>query len=136
MAWLAATPKPPEGTKRASAKDQDKRSRLERMKADKIEPTMPPNPMPHLISRLIEIGITEAGGMGPVPLSWREIVAWQEATRVRLAAWEARLMRQLSLTYISESRRAEDETCPAPYRMEITQRERDADEARLRLVLG
>lgn len=106
------------------------------MKAQGIEPQMPPNPAPHLISRLTEIGLTESTGMGPSPLSWREIEAWQRSTHVRLAPWEARLMRQLSLEYIGESRRAESENCPAPWRSQVTQREREVEEAQLRMVLG
>lgn len=106
------------------------------MKKDGIEPQMPPHSAPHLIRRLTEIGLTETTGMGPAPLSWREIEAWQRATNVRLAPWEARLMRQLSLEYIGESRRAESENCPAPFRTEVTQREREVEEAQLRMVLG
>jgi len=106
------------------------------MKKDGITPTMPPNPAPHLIARLTEIGITESGGMGPAPLSWREIEAWQRLTNVHIAPWEARLMRRLSLDYLTESRKAESENCPSPCRTEVTQREREVEEAKLRLVLG
>lgn len=103
---------------------------------DGIAPKMPPNPAPHIVARLIEIGITETTGMGPAPLSWREIDAWCRRTRVDLAPWEARVIRQLSLAYIAEGRRAESDSCPAPWRTAITQRERDVDEAKLRMVLG
>lgn len=97
---------------------------------------MPPNPLPHVIARLVEIGITESAGMGPTPLSWREISEWQRNTCVRLPPWEARLIRQLSLAYIAEGRRAESENCPPPWRAEVTQRERDIAEEKLRMVLG
>jgi len=137
MAWLHAAPKPPEGTRRAKAAAPAKAlTRLERMKKDGIAPKMPSNPAPHIVARLIEIGITETTGMGPAPLSWREIDAWQRHTGVPLPPREARLLRQLSLSYIAESRRAEDETCPPPWRAEVTQRELDVAEEKLRLVLG
>lgn len=137
MAWLNATPKPPEGSKRAKAADQaPKISRIDRMRRDHILPAMPPNPMPHLIQRLTDIGITEATGMGPAPLSWREIGEWQRLTGVEMTPWEARLMRQLSLAYIAEGRRAESETCPPPWNMGVSERERETEEARLRMVLG
>lgn len=137
MAWLGAVPKPPEGSRRAQSNmPVSTLSRLDRLKRDGIEPTMPPNHAPHIIARLTEIGLTESNGMGLSPLSWREIEAWQRATRVRLAPWEARLIRQLSIEYLGESRRAESENCPAPWRAEVTQRERDAEEANLRMVLG
>lgn len=106
------------------------------MKKDGIEPKMPPNPAPHIIYRLTEIGLTEANGMGASPLSWREIEAWQRSTRVRLAPWEARLIRQLSIEYLGEARRAESENCPAPYHTEVTRREREVEEEQLRMVLG
>ena len=137
MAWLGAVPKPPEGSKRAKANAPvSTLTRLDRMKKDRIEPQMPPNPAPHIIARLTEIGLTESNGMGASPLSWREIEAWQRNTHVRLAPWEARLMRHLSLEYVGESRRAESENCPAPFRAEVTQREREVEEANLRMVLG
>ena len=113
-----------------------KMTRLERMKKDGIEPKMPPNPMPHLITRLVEIGLTEATGMGAAPLSWREICEWQRATNVRLDPWEAELIRSLSVAYIAESGKAESENCPPPFRAEVTQREREVELAELMMVLG
>lgn len=137
MAWLHATPKPPPGTKRAKFADQaEKLSRLDQMKKDGVSPQVPPNPAPHIVARLVEIGITETTGMGPAPLSWRELGEWQRITGVALAPWEARLLRQLSLSYIAEGRRAESENCPPPWQAAVTQAERDAAEASLRLVLG
>jgi hypothetical protein len=109
---------------------------MDELKRDGITPQMPSNPAPHIIARLIEIGITEAKGMGPAPLSWGEIAAWQFDTGVPLAPWESRLLRQLSVAYIAEGRRAEAENCPPPWRAQITQRELEVAEARLRMVLG
>jgi hypothetical protein len=136
MAWLQAVPKPPEGSKRAKAVQQAQISRIDRMTKDGITAAMPSNPMPHVITRLIEIGITESTGMGPAPLSWSEIGAWQASTGVLLAPWEAKLLRQLSIAYLSETRRAESENCPPPWRAEVSDRERDIEDARLRMVLG
>lgn len=137
MAWLNATPKPPPGSKRAQTVDQMPLiSRIDKLKRDKITPGMPPNPMPHIITRLVEIGLTEANGMGASPLSWREINEWQRATGVVLSPWEARLIRSLSLAYLSEGRKAESETYPPPWRAPVTQREIETEEARLRMVLG
>jgi hypothetical protein len=137
MAWLHAVPKPPEGSKRAKLKGQAAEiSRLDRLKRDGVKPSMPPNPLPHTILRLVEMGITEAAGMGAAPLSWITIDAWQRTTGVELAAWEARLIRKLSIEYLGESRRAESETCPPPWRSEVSQQERDAEDATLRSILG
>lgn len=136
MAWLNAVPQPPEGSKRAAAGEKNKLSRNDKLTRDGTPPSMPPNPMPHLIARFIEIGITEATGMGPAPLSWREIKAWQWNTAVDLAPWEARLMRSLSLAYIGEAGRAESENCPPPWNAPVTEQERNQEDAMLRLVLG
>lgn len=139
MAWLHATPKPPEGTKRAANQQKNeapKLSRLDDMKRSGILPAMPANPLPHIVEWLVEMGISESNGMGASPLSWQEISAWCERTGVDLSPWEARLIRALSVEYIGFSRRAEDENCPSPCRTEVTQRERDTEQARLESVLG
>jgi hypothetical protein len=136
MAWLAATPKPPAGSKRAQTGQAPKISRIDQLKKDGIVPHMPANSVPHITQRLIEIGITESNGMGSAPLSWRELSEWQRNTAVDLAPWEARLIRQLSVAYVNESRRAESETCPPPWQAEVTQRELEVAEAKLRMVLG
>ena len=137
MAWLQAVPKPPDGSRRAKGFDTAKAiSRFDQLKRDNIVPPMPSNPLPHMITRLIEIGLTETTGMGPAPLSWSAIAAWQAVTGVPLAAWEARLIRNLSVAYIGESRRAESENCPPPWRAPVTDRERNLETARLQMVLG
>lgn len=132
LGWLHATPVPPKESKRVPSK----LSRLERMQRDRIDPEMPPNPAPHITGWLVDMGIVEARGMGNAVLSWGEIDAWCRRTRVDLEPWVARLIRHLSAAYIAEGRRAESETCPAPWRTQVSQRERDADEARLSMVLG
>lgn len=137
MAWLNATPKPDERSKRGKiAAAASRISRADQFKRDGISLKMPPNPAPHIVDRLVQIGLTESNGMGVSPLSWREINEWQRASCVELAPWEARLIRALSTSYIAEGRRAEAEACPPPWRAEISQRERDVAEARLSMVLG
>jgi len=137
MAWLNAVPKPdPDSARGKNPAAQTKLTRLEDLKRQKITPRMPPNPAPHIIDRLIEMGITEAAGMGAAPLSWREIVAWQEGTWVRLPPWEARLIRTLSKAYLTESRLAESENHPAPWHSGPEQRVIETEQARLEAVLG
>lgn len=109
---------------------------MDEYKRRKVEPAMPPNPAPHIIGRLIEIGLTEAAGMGAVPVSWGEIDAWCRRTCIRLAPWEARLIRRLSTEYLAEGRRAESETCPPPWHSGPTQREIETEQSRLMAVLG
>jgi hypothetical protein len=113
-----------------------KLNRIDELKKSGVTPPMPPNPAPHIIDRLIEVGLSEAAGMGAVPLSWREIDAWQRNTGTDLPPWEARLLRRLSSDYLAMSRKAEDENCPPPWNAPVTDRERDSEVARLRMVLG
>jgi hypothetical protein len=138
MAWLHAAPRPDPDSQRGKAAAESKIkpvSRLEELRKQKIEPAMPPNPAPHIIDRLLEMGITE-GEMSAKPLSWCEIVAWQQGVWVRLAPWEARLIRRLSAAYVTESRAAESENCPAPWHSGPDQRAIDTEQARLMAVLG
>lgn len=109
---------------------------MEKLKRDKIVPQMPPNPVPHIIARLLEIGLTEAAGMGAGPVSWQAIDAWCNRTGVDLLPWEAKLIRSLSVAYVAEGRNAESENCPPPWRASVTDREREVELARLRAVLG
>lgn len=97
---------------------------------------MPPLPLPHIIERWTEIGMTGSNGMSATPLPWAEIAAWQANTGVRLSPWEARLMRALSIAYVHQSRISEDETCPSPWRGEVTEAEKAAEISILDAVLG
>lgn len=137
MAWLNATPKPPAGSKRANPKyARPELSRSEQMKKDGIPIAMPPNPAPELVNRLIEIGLTDAAGMGSSTLTWLSIYAWSQMTGVALQPWEARLHRHLSNEYLAEFRRAESENCPPPWRAQVTQREREVEQKLLESILG
>lgn len=133
MAWLHAVPKPPAGTRRADNARPDTRSRIERMSKVAAARSLPPNPMPHITARLVEMGLKDPAGTA---LSWLTIDAWQRCTRVDLSPWEARLIRRLSLAYVGEGRKAESENCPPPWRAEVSRREADDELAKLRMVLG
>lgn len=137
MAWLNATPKPPEGSKRAQAKNPPPLiSRAQKLTSDKIKPAMPRISAPHILSRLIDIGLTEAAGMGSGPVSWQSIKAWQDVMGVALPRWEARLIRKLSVEYLAFGRDAESENCPPPWRAPVTEREKKLEVSRLEMVLG
>lgn len=137
MAWLNATPKPDERSKAAKPEfERPQLSRIEQYRRDGLPVFLPPNPAPSIVNHLVEMGITEAGGMGAVPLSWATIDAWQRVTGVTLPAWEARMIRQLSVEYLSETRKAESQFCPAPWQTEPTQRHREAEMAHLKATFG
>lgn len=137
MAWLNTVPKPDERTRRVRANAPvPTLTRAEKMKRDRISVPMPPNPLPHIVERLLEIGLSEAAGMGVGPVSWLTIDAWRRLRGIDLPAWEALLIRRLSVEYVAEQRRAESENCPPPWRWQVTEAEKKAEIAALEMVLG
>lgn len=76
---------------------------------------MPPNPAPHLTKWLMEIGPSVPGGFGEVPITWRDIAAWQDVIGIELEPWEARLLRELSIEYVSQRVDARKPDCPMPW---------------------
>lgn len=85
------------------------------MKAAKITPQLPPNSVPYLTDWLFEIGPTVSGGMGPSPIGWRDMEAWQALTGVELLPWEAKLLRRLSYDFIAQMQDAKKMDCPDPW---------------------
>lgn len=91
-------------------------SRREAQKNQGItDPDMPPCDAPHLLGYLFEIGPTLAAGMGEGPLTHGEIASWQANTGIELQAWEARLLRRLSIDYLNQSHKARARDCPPPW---------------------
>jgi len=90
-------------------------TRLQRLNADGLEPAMPPVRCSWIIDHLMELGPSEAGAMGPVPVTWREIDHWQQCLGGDLAPWTLRILRRLSLEFVGESQRARAADCPAPW---------------------
>jgi hypothetical protein len=141
LAWLYSVPQLPPKVREAAEKSGQKIqpnsvSRYDEMTASNISPPMPPNPMPHFILWFTEIGMVEAGGMGSAPLSWREIVAWQDNVRIRLTPWQARMMRSLSVAYLAQKAKSELTTDPAPWSAGVTDSARAADEAAIDAMFG
>lgn len=116
LAWLNTAPVDRSKASKGSAPEPV--TRIRRMRADGIEPVMPPLPTPWIVERLLDMGPTVPGGMGAAPLPYSEIEAWQRCSGVELQPWEARLLRRLSGDYLAECQRAETPDCPAPWTAE------------------
>ena len=113
-AWLYATPKAPSKDQKHIAKEG---SRLKRFQDDGWKQHLPEAPLPYLLDLFFEIGPTEAGGMGPSPLTQEEIRAWQENNILpfaELQPWEVTVVRKLSFAWIEMSSKAEEPDCPEP----------------------
>ena len=65
----------------------------------------------YLIDYLFEVGPTE----GQEPVSFTELMKWQEAIGIELEPWQFRMLRRLSLDYLSESHKAMKHDCPPPW---------------------
>lgn len=106
-------------------------SRIEAMgdRADELE--YPPCDAGYLIKYLFDVGPVDAGGMGPMPLSHREIEAWQRNTGIELTAWEAGMLRKMSKEFLAMSQDATSPTCPPPWTPEpLEERPREVDVAK------
>ena len=82
------------------------------MTASGIVPDLPFIRTPWIIDTLMEIGPSEAGAMGVVPLSWASIDHWQHCIGADLAPWTCRLIRRLSAEFVTEGQRAREPDCP------------------------
>lgn len=115
LAWLHAAPRQ---AKKLNQPTETK-SPMTRMQALHAAGSAVPLPeagiASHLVGYLFDIGPVGHGAMAAVPLSWPEIRAWEQATGIELATWEARAIRQLSGDYLSMSQLAEAPDCPAPW---------------------
>lgn len=85
------------------------------MGVDGIVPDMPLIRCPWIIDTLMEIGPSEAGAMGPIPVSWATIAHWQACMGTELAPWLCRLIRRLSAEFVTEGHRAREPDCPPPW---------------------
>lgn len=54
-------------------------------------------------------------GMGAVPITNGELSAWQSNKGILLNAWEAKVLRTLSIEYIHQTMLSKEPACPAPY---------------------
>ncbi|MFW2829874.1 hypothetical protein [Sphingomonas sp. ID0503] len=136
IAWLGTAPRPRETGRKNAPKPEKRETRAEEMKRQGIERKLPPVRLPHLIEHLMEVGPVEITGMDRAAISWRELEAWGRETAIRLRPWEKRLLRRLSAAYLAESRAAEDPHRGAPWSGPKTDKDRHAEDAALRSLLG
>ena len=85
------------------------------MAIDDLTPDFPPIRTPWVIDWLMEVGPTDPGAMGAVPISWGSISQWQQCMGLDLPPWIARLLRHLSAEFATETVRAREADCPAPW---------------------
>lgn len=84
-----------------------------------------------LVGCFIEIGPTLPAGMSSGPITQSEIGWYQWNTGVRFTAWEARLIRAMSVAYLNESAKATKQFYPPPWWPEGEPRPMTKEEANI-----
>ena len=98
------------------AKPPETVTRIETLKAHKVDPEMPPlHGGAYLVQYLWEVGPVFHTGAGPAPLPHTEILAWQRTSGLNLQPWETAALRRLSMDYLSESQLASKPDRQAPF---------------------
>ena len=122
----------------------EKQTRLEKLRADRKEPEyhpeLPDMPVSHWVSYLWDVGPSLPTGNGPAPITYGELVAWQQTSGVTLSPWDAQMVRRLSIEYINEQSRAVKPGCPSPLAKLITDADRvkvaDGIKNAFRMLMG
>jgi len=91
--------------------DKSKTPEVSRREAMTEAPDMPPCEAMYLAGYLFEIGPR----VGEGAVTHGEIESWQRNTGIPLDAWEARMLRALSVEYLNEAHKATARDCPAPW---------------------
>lgn len=69
----------------------------------------------YVITYWHDLGVVESGAMGPIPLSAKEILSWQECTGIDLQAWEFRVLREMSRRYLIQYEESKKPECSPPF---------------------
>jgi len=100
----------------ANSDKQTELTRAEKIQKNGCRPLLPDvGDAEYVITYWQDLGMVEMGAMGPVPLSAREILSWQECTGVELSAWEYRAIKQMSQAYLMQAKESEKPECEPPY---------------------
>jgi hypothetical protein len=112
-------------------------TRLQTLQAKGMSPDLPDAGLAaHLVGYLFEVGPIAHGPSGPVPVSWPDLQAWQQATGIELQTWEARALRRLSYDYLDATLAAKSPTSPAPYAAQPSPDNRQAVANAVRNIFG
>jgi hypothetical protein len=109
IAWLNAVPVSDNKTLK------ERLTRRESFEARGEEINLPECSLPFMVGYFMEVGPVVSTGMGPAPISWQDLLAWQSCIGVCLPPWQLRMLVGMSQEYVSFSRKAEKPDCPAPW---------------------
>ena len=116
LAWVRSIPIAKQEKSVANSDKQTELTRAEKIQKNGGRPLLPDvGDAEYVITYWQDLGMVEMGAMGPIPLSAREILSWQECTGVELSAWEYRAIKQMSQSYLMQAKESEKPECEPPY---------------------
>lgn len=117
--------------------ERDLRPRIRRMKDDGDEPELPPiEAGAYIVDLLMEIGPAHEGMAGPVPITYRDLAAYEGVTGVPLDGFEARILRVLSIAWCAGINESRAHNAPPPYIAAPTEASRARVAQRLKAAFG
>jgi len=87
-----------------------------------------------IVNYLFDAGPTSAAGQHGAALTWADLQAWQAGAGINLPPWQLRLLRRLSVEYLSESMTADAWDAPPSWERDVD-REKIAKHVR-RIIRG
>ena len=73
-------------------------------------------PFAYLIELLSRLGVAINNGSGVQSITWQEMDAFVQRTRIPITAWEAETLKRLSAVYAGSVVKYDNQDAPAPYR--------------------
>lgn len=127
MAWWHAVAKPPPSRQQERAPRGEQlpaKSRLALRREAGGQPDLPDiePELEYLVGYLFDAGPVSVVGMGPQPLTWTDLDAWQRCSGVVLQPWQSELLRHLSGQYLAESQIADAHDAPPPWERDMADR--------------
>ena len=84
-----------------------------------------------------DLGMSQPGPCGPVPLSCQEILCWCQGHGVTIQAWEFNAIRKMSQAYCQHYHQGSQSiSCPSPIAQQPTEQMRDRVAKQVSLALG
>lgn len=115
LGYLHAVPKAPSSQSVGRRVETEPMSRMQKLKAERRHPVLPPLSCPYLVDHLFAVGPSGVGAMGPAPLTFAEIVKYDAAMGGVLQPWECEALRRLSIDYSSERSKGERPDAKPPF---------------------
>ena len=112
QAWLNTAPEPRDQKKPSKQKPVTRRESRQISEQQKEPPEIYATRF--YIDALWQVGAAEFGEYGSKPISWTELINWNQAAELNLSGWELETIRDLSGVYASWANKARSSDCRSP----------------------